>query len=47
MAVQDFINVLNGKWKIAVISSICLYNKRPRRINNFDRAISLQEIKQI
>ncbi|MNT67767.1 putative HTH-type transcriptional regulator YtcD [compost metagenome] len=28
MAVQDSMNVLNGKWKISVISSLCLYNKR-------------------
>lgn len=27
-AVQDSMDVLNGKWKIAVISSICFYNKR-------------------
>jgi DNA-binding HxlR family transcriptional regulator len=28
MAVQDTMDVLNGKWKIAIISSICYYNKR-------------------
>jgi len=28
MAVQDSMDVLNGKWKIAIISSICYYNKR-------------------
>ncbi|WP_443947549.1 winged helix-turn-helix transcriptional regulator [Pedobacter sp. AW1-32] len=28
MAVQDSMDVLNGKWKIAIISSICFYNKR-------------------
>ncbi|RXK87442.1 transcriptional regulator [Filimonas effusa] len=27
-AIQDSMDVLNGKWKIAVISSICYYNKR-------------------
>jgi DNA-binding HxlR family transcriptional regulator len=27
-AVQDSMDVLNGKWKIAIISSICYYNKR-------------------
>ncbi|WP_343688678.1 helix-turn-helix domain-containing protein [Chitinophaga sp.] len=27
-AVQDSMDVLNGKWKIAIISSICFYNKR-------------------
>src|SRR5476651_588893 len=27
-AVQDSIDVLNGKWKIAIISSICCYGKR-------------------
>ncbi|MBF4491007.1 helix-turn-helix transcriptional regulator [Flavobacterium sp. JLP] len=28
MAVQDSMDVLSGKWKIAIISSICYYNKR-------------------
>lgn len=28
MAVQDSMDVLNGKWKISIISSICYYNKR-------------------
>ncbi len=28
MAVQDSMDVLNGKWKICIISSICYYNKR-------------------
>lgn len=28
MAVQDSMDVLNGKWKIVIISSICYYNKR-------------------
>jgi DNA-binding HxlR family transcriptional regulator len=27
-AVLDSMDVLNGKWKIAIISSICYYNKR-------------------
>jgi DNA-binding HxlR family transcriptional regulator len=27
-AVQDSMDVLNGKWKIAILSSICYYNKR-------------------
>ncbi|MCF6404855.1 helix-turn-helix transcriptional regulator [Chitinophaga filiformis] len=27
-AVQDSMDVLNGKWKIAIISSICYYSKR-------------------
>jgi len=27
-AVQDSIDVLNGKWKIPIISSLCHYNKR-------------------
>ena len=27
-AVQDSMDVLNGKWKISIISSICCYNKR-------------------
>jgi DNA-binding HxlR family transcriptional regulator len=28
MAIQDAMYVLNGKWKIAIISSICYYNTR-------------------
>lgn len=28
MAVHDAMDVLNGKWKIAIISSVCYYNKR-------------------
>lgn len=27
-AVRDSMDVLNGKWKIPIISSICYYNKR-------------------
>lgn len=27
-AVQDSMDVLNGKWKIAIVSSICCYGKR-------------------
>jgi DNA-binding HxlR family transcriptional regulator len=27
-AVQDSMDVLSGKWKIAIISSVCYYNKR-------------------
>lgn len=28
MAVQDSMDVLSGKWKIPIISSICYYDKR-------------------
>jgi DNA-binding HxlR family transcriptional regulator len=28
MAVHDAMDVLHGKWKISIISSICYYNKR-------------------
>ena len=28
MAVHDAMDVLNGKWRISIISSICFYNKR-------------------
>lgn len=27
-AIQDSMYVLNGKWKIAILSSICIHNKR-------------------
>lgn len=28
MAVHDAMDVLNGKWKVSIISSVCYYNKR-------------------
>lgn len=28
MAIQDSMDVLNGKWKIAIITSLCYYRKR-------------------
>ncbi len=28
MAVHDAMDVLSGKWKISILSSICYYNKR-------------------
>ncbi|WP_461115452.1 winged helix-turn-helix transcriptional regulator [Spirosoma jeollabukense] len=28
LAVQDSMDVLSGKWKISIISSLCYYNKR-------------------
>ncbi len=28
MAIQDSMDVLSGKWKISIISSICYYNQR-------------------
>ncbi|MBC8152002.1 MAG: helix-turn-helix transcriptional regulator [Bacteroidetes bacterium] len=28
MAVQDSMDVLSGKWKISIISSVCYYSKR-------------------
>jgi DNA-binding HxlR family transcriptional regulator len=28
MAIQDSMDVLSGKWKISIISSICYYDKR-------------------
>jgi len=28
MAIQDSMDVLNGKWRISIISSICFYDKR-------------------
>jgi DNA-binding HxlR family transcriptional regulator len=27
-AIQDSMDVLNGKWKITILTSICYYNKR-------------------
>lgn len=28
MAINDAMDVLNGKWKISIISAVCYYNKR-------------------
>ncbi|WP_265715053.1 MULTISPECIES: winged helix-turn-helix transcriptional regulator [Sphingobacterium] len=28
MAVHDAMDVLNGKWKISILSAVCYYNKR-------------------
>ena len=28
MAIQDSMDVLSGKWKISILTSICFYNKR-------------------
>lgn len=28
MAVHDAMDVLNGKWKISIVSSVCYHNKR-------------------
>jgi DNA-binding HxlR family transcriptional regulator len=28
MAIHDAMDVLSGKWKISIISSVCYYNKR-------------------
>lgn len=28
MAVHDAMDVLNGKWKISILSSVCYYNER-------------------
>ena len=28
MAIHDAMDVLSGKWKISIVSSICYYNKR-------------------
>ncbi len=46
-AIQDSMDVLNGKWKISIISSICLYNKRRFSdiLNDID-GISNKNVKQ-
>lgn len=52
MAVQDSMDVLNGKWKIAVISSICFYNKRRfsdilNDVNGISNKMLSKELKEL
>ncbi|MDP3680853.1 MAG: helix-turn-helix domain-containing protein [Flavobacterium sp.] len=52
MAVQDSMDVLSGKWKISIISSICYYNKRRfsdilNDINGISNKMLSKELKEL
>ena len=52
MAVQDTMDVLRGKWKIAIISSICFYNKRRfsdilNDVNGISNKMLSKELKEL
>ncbi len=51
-AVQDSMDVLNGKWKICIISSICYYNKRRfsdilNDVNGISNKMLSKELKEL
>ncbi len=52
MAVQDTMDVLRGKWKITILSSICFYNKRRfsdilNDINGISNKMLSKELKEL
>lgn len=52
MAIQDSMDVLSGKWKISIISSICYYNKRRfsdilNDINGISNKMLSKELKEL
>jgi len=52
MAVQDSMNVLNGKWKICIISSICYYSIRRfsdilNDVNGISNKMLSKELKEL
>ncbi|MFI2744357.1 winged helix-turn-helix transcriptional regulator [Zhouia sp. PK063] len=52
MAVHDAMDVLSGKWKIAIISSICYYNKRRfseilNDVNGISNRMLSKELKEL
>ena len=52
MAVHDAMDVLNGKWKISVISSICYYKKRRfsdilNDVNGISNKMLSKELKEL
>jgi len=52
MAVHDTMDVLNGKWKIAIISSICFHNKRRfsdilNDVNGISNKMLSKELKEL
>ncbi|MGO1242842.1 MAG: winged helix-turn-helix transcriptional regulator [Sphingobacterium sp.] len=52
MAVHDSMDVLNGKWKISILSSICYYNKRRfsdilNDVNGISNKMLSKELKEL
>lgn len=52
IAVHDAMDVLSGKWKISIISSICYYNKRRfsdilSDVNGISNKILSKELKEL
>ena len=52
MAVHDAMDVLNGKWKISILSSICYYNKRRfsdilNDVNGISNKMLSKELKEL
>jgi DNA-binding HxlR family transcriptional regulator len=52
MAVHDAMDVLNGKWKISIISSICYHNQRRfsdilHDINGISNKMLSKELKEL
>ncbi|MDT3404227.1 winged helix-turn-helix transcriptional regulator [Mucilaginibacter terrae] len=52
MAVHDAMDVLNGKWKISIISSICFYNERRfsdilNDVNGISNKMLSKELKEL
>jgi DNA-binding HxlR family transcriptional regulator len=52
MAVHDAMDVLNGKWKISIISSVCYYNKRRfsdilNDVNGISNKMLSKELKEL
>jgi len=52
MAVHDAMDVLSGKWKISIISSICYYNERRfsdilNDINGISNKMLSKELKEL
>lgn len=52
MAVHDTMDVLGGKWKISIISSICYYNKRRfsdilNDVNGISNKMLSKELKEL
>jgi DNA-binding HxlR family transcriptional regulator len=52
MAVHDAMDVLSGKWKIAILSSVCYYNKRRfsdilNDVNGISNKMLSKELKEL
>lgn len=52
MAIHDAMDVLSGKWKISIISSICYYNKRRfsdilNDVNGISNKMLSKELKEL